>query len=146
MPSKSSDNDTERFARSVEMFACHAARLIADSRFENVQVLDLRGVSQVTDFFVIGTGTSDRQNASVADEVKLLGELEGQSLFRMSGHDNSEWMLLDFVDTVVHLFLPHLRGYYDLESLWGDARRVDWASQTRPGQFAKLSASRRSAG
>ncbi len=146
MSSPSSDHDSERYDQSIRTFASHAARLISDNKFENVIVLDLRGVSQVTDFFVIGTGASDRQNASVADEVKLLGELEGQPLFRASGYDNPEWMLLDFVDTVVHLFLPHLRGYYDLESLWGDAPRVEWAAQTRPGQFAKLSASRRSAG
>ena len=124
------------------MFACHVARLLADDRCENVTVLNLRRISPVADYFVIATSASDRQNRSVAEQVKLLARMEGQTLFRTSGFDNPQWLLLDFVDLVIHLFLPHLRSYYDLETLWGDAPRVDWASRTRPGQFAKLTATK----
>ena len=125
---------------SAERFACHAARLLADSRCEEVFVLDVRGISQITDYLVIATGTSDRQIRSVAADLKLLAEQEGQAVVRLHGGDAGQWIVADFVDVVVHLFEATTRAYYDLESLWSDGRRIDWHAVTRPGQFAKLRA------
>ena len=115
---------------------------MADSRCEDVVVLDVRSVSQITDLFVIATGTSDRQIRSVAADLKLLGQTEDHKVLSLHGTESGQWVVADFVHVVVHLFEPHLRAYYDIESLWSDGRRVDWQSVTRPGQFAKLSASR----
>lgn len=128
----------ERFESDAEQFACHAARLLADTRCENVAVLDVRGLSQITDYFVVATGTSERQMKSVSGDLKDLAAHEGQSVFRAEGRGGSNWVVMDFVDVVSHLFTADQRAYYDLESLWGDARRVDWQGRTEPGQFAWL--------
>ncbi len=132
------DNTPKAAATDGQAFACHAARVMADNHCENVIVIQLKGISQVTDFFVIGTGTSDRQLHAVATDLKLLAKEEGQSIFRSHGTQSGAWVVMDFVDVVAHLFSETERSYYDLESLWGDAERLDWQSATKPGQFAHL--------
>jgi ribosome-associated protein len=107
-------------------FAIEAARLLADDRCEDVVVLDVRELSPVTDFIVIGSGTSERQMGAVLNHVKDLGPDMGFSAFRSSADDSSAWLLADFVDVVVHVFEANTRAHYDLEMLWGDAARVPW--------------------
>ena len=109
-------------------FACEAARIAEDNRSEDVVVLDLRGICAIADFFIIATGTSDRQLRAVADQIEKYGKTVGQRPFGVSGYDNATWVLLDYVDVVIHLFDGERRTYYDLELLWGDAPRVDWRS------------------
>lgn len=130
------------FDSDAQRFACFAARLVADSRFEQVIVIDVRGQCQVTDFFVIATGTSDRQLASVAADVKELAKQEDQGLFRSHAGDGSGWVVVDCIDVVAHLFTAEQRAYYDLESLWGDGKVIDWVNTTAPGQFAKIGSQR----
>lgn len=108
-------------------FAREMARLADDNRAEDVVVLDLRGISTVTDFFVIATATSDRQMRAIVDQVEQYGLTVGQKRYGVSGYDSSSWMLADYVDVVLHLFDAEHRRYYDLELLWGDAPRVEWA-------------------
>ena len=110
--------------RKAKVFAIASAKLAAERRCTNVVVIDLRKVSHVTDYFVIATGTSDRQMRSVADEITDIGKKQKSSLFGRAGYETSHWVLLDFVDVVVHIFDAQSRGYYDLEMLWGDAKRV----------------------
>ena len=111
---------------SAEQLATDVARLADEHNCEDVVVLDLRGLSPVTDFFVIGTGTSDRQLRAVADHINDHAETVGHQRLGKSGYDVAQWILLDYFDVVVHLFDDERRGFYDLEMLWGDARRVDW--------------------
>lgn len=111
----------------AEQFAVEAARIAHDFKCEDVVVMDLRGLSAVTDFFVIGTGTSDRQMRAVAEKIEEYGHKVGNRVFGRGGYDVGQWLLVDFVDVVVHLFDRHRRGYYDLELLWGDAPKVEWA-------------------
>jgi ribosome-associated protein len=113
-------------------FAVEAARLLADDRCEDVVVLDVRELSQVTDFIVIGSGTSERQMGAVLQHVQDLGGEMGFGPFRSSADDRSSWLLADFVDVVVHVFEPNTRAHYDLEMLWGDAARVPW--ERPPGE------------
>jgi ribosome-associated protein len=127
---------------AAQRFACHVARLLADSRCEDVWVLDVRGISQITDYLVIASGTSDRQIRSVAEDVALLAEQEDQAPYHKHASDSANWVVVDCVNVVVHIFEMATRGYYDLESLWADGRRVDWHAVTRPGQFATLRAAR----
>lgn len=108
-------------------FATEAARLLEDRHCTDVQLLDLRGISQVCDFILIGSGTSDRQMRSVADEIAELGRDMGTTRFRTNNDPASTWIVVDFVDVVIHLFEPSRRAYYDLEDLWSDARRVGYA-------------------
>lgn len=126
------------FESDAQRFACYVARVAADSRLEQVIVMDVRGHCQVTDFFVIATGTSDRQLASLADEIKQLARAQQQGLFRSDAGAGSGWVVVDCIDVVAHLFTAEQRAYYDLESLWGDGRIVDWVNRTTPGQFARL--------
>lgn len=108
-------------------FAREAARIADDNRAEDVVVLDLRGISSVADFFVIATATSDRQMRAIVDQVEEYGHNVGQKRYGLSGYDSSSWMLADYVDVVIHIFDAERRRYYDLELLWGDAPRVEWA-------------------
>jgi ribosome-associated protein len=110
----------------VRAFAIEAARLLADSKCTDVLVLDVRGQSQVCDYVVVGTGTSQRQMRSVAQELEEVGKPLGFTAWRSSRDDGTTWVVVDFVEVVVHLFEPDQRLYYDLELLWADAARVAW--------------------
>jgi ribosome-associated protein len=107
-------------------FAIDAARLAADTRCQNVVVLDVRGLSQVTDYFVLATGSSAKQMRTVAQEVEELGEPRKFGAMSRSGYEGESWVLVDFVDVVVHVFSAAARSYFDLDGLWGDAQQVDW--------------------
>lgn len=127
--SDTSERQRAKPARGAEAacrFAIDVARLMRDDKCEEIVVLDLRGVSPICDYFVIGNGTSDRQMQSVADHIKALGKERGEKPYGTSGYDESTWIVVDFVDVVVHLFDGEHRAYYDLDSLWGDSERVDW--------------------
>jgi|RhiMethySRZTD1v2_1073278.scaffolds.fasta_scaffold2374105_1 ribosome-associated protein len=107
-------------------FAIESARLLADDKCEDVLVLDVRGISQITDFIVIGTGTSERQMRSTLSHLDDLGAEHGFNAFGTSDDSRATWLLADFVDVVVHVFEPNTRAHYDLEMLWGDSKRVPW--------------------
>lgn len=109
-----------------QKFAVEAARLAQDRHCTDIVVLDLKGVSPATDYFIIATGTSDRQCKSVADEISVLARQHKQSRFGMAGYEQGRWVLLDFINVVVHLFDSEMREYYDLEMLWGDAKKIRW--------------------
>ncbi len=112
---------------SAKQLAIDLARLAEDDKCVDVTVMDLRGLSGVTDFFVIGTGTSDRQMRTVADHMIEHGKRRNDPPFGVSGQESATWILIDFVDVVVHVFTPEHRNYYDLELLWGDAPRIEWS-------------------
>lgn len=99
---------------------------MADRHCEDVRILDVRGISQLCDYLIIGSGTSDRQMRALAEELDELGAGHGQALFRQSADPGHTWVVLDFVDVVVHLFEPGQRAYYDLDGLWSDAETVSW--------------------
>jgi ribosome-associated protein len=84
----------------------------------------LKKISPAADFFVIATGTSGRQMRTVADEISEAGRELGFQKFGRAGYEQGRWILLDFVDVVVHIFDSEYRDYYDLELLWGDAKKV----------------------
>lgn len=120
--------DVEARLAEIRGFAVQCAKIASDSRTEDVVILDLRGLTSVSDYFVIGTGTSDRQMYAVVDEIRQYAKSIGRMPFKVADARESAWMLADYVDVVVHLFDAQSRNYYDLESLWGDAPRVDWSS------------------
>lgn len=92
-------------------------------------VLDLRGISSATDFFVLASGRSDVQVKAIADHVVDELKKEGQRPSHVEGLQGGRWVLLDYIDMVVHVFHPQARDFYQLENLWGDAPR--WAG---PGE------------
>jgi ribosome-associated protein len=115
----------ERQNTEAKAFALAAAKIAEERHCTDITVLDLRGKSPATDYFVIATGTSDRQMRTVADEIAQDARDRHFQRFGRAGYDQARWILLDFVDVVVHLFDGEYRGYYDLELLWGDAERID---------------------
>lgn len=99
-----------------------------DKKAENIVVLDLRGLSDIADYFVICHGTSDRQVMAIADSIEdRLKRGFGLTPNSLEGRRNGEWILMDYIDFVVHVFLEDKRDFYRLERLWGDAPQVDWA-------------------
>jgi ribosome-associated protein len=88
-------------------------------------VLDVRGLSPVCDFFVLASGTSARQMRTVADQIIELGEKQNAKPIHTDGYEGESWVLVDFVDVIVHLFSDEARAYYDLDNLWGDAKREE---------------------
>lgn len=115
-----------RGAEAAREFAVDCARLMHADKCEEIVVLDLRGVSPICDFFVIANGTSDRQMRAVSDHIRELGKERGEKPFGVSGYDEGTWIVVDFVDVIIHLFDGEHRAYYDLDSLWGDGGAVDW--------------------
>ena len=113
--------------------AVQLARLAAENRCRDVVVLDLGGVSPVTDFFVIATGTSSRQMKTVLAKMSdFLRDHEDVVRLGREGMDSQRWALLDLFDVVVHVFAPEARSDYALELLWGDVPKVDWAEGWMP--------------
>ncbi len=127
------DATSERLNESARRVAIAAARGLDEGKCEEIIVIDVRDVSQVTDYIVIGSGTSDRQMRTAIhkaeDAVKELGE----DVFRSAKDPSSTWIVLDFIDVVVHVFEPGMRSHYDLEMLWGDGYRIDWKSESING-------------
>ena len=118
----------EKQTAAAAAFAASAANLLTDRHSQDVVLLDVSLVSQVCDFVLIGTGTSDRQMKSVADELEDLGKEAGLPAFRKNIDTGATWIVTDFITIVVHLFEPQLRAYYDLEDLWADGKRVEFSS------------------
>ena len=110
--------------KEAKVFALEAAEVAAGRRCSDIVVLDLRGKSPATDYFVIATGTSDRQMRTVADEICEAAKELGLQRFGRAGYEQARWILLDFIDVVIHIFDSEYRDYYDLELLWGDAERL----------------------
>jgi len=107
------------------------ARAVADAKCDDVLVIDVRGLSQLTDYIVIASGSSDRQMRTAAQEATEAAEGAGERVFGVSADDGAHWIVVDLVDVVLHLFEPAARAHYDLESLWGDGPRVPWRREER---------------
>lgn len=97
--------------------------VIADKQGEDILLLDIREVSILADYFVIGSAVSKRQTNAIVDGIVDEAKAElGVKPWRIEGEADSGWVLMDYGDVVVHLFAPEAREYYDLEGFWEDAR------------------------
>jgi ribosome-associated protein len=97
------------------------AELALTKKAEDIKILDLRKLTTITDFFVICTSHSDPQVKAIADAVMDGSKKIGERVWHKEGMTQKSWVLLDFVDVVVHIFLRDTRNFYGLEKLWGDA-------------------------
>jgi len=102
-----------------------AINAAAEKKAIEPTVLDLRGISSFTDFFVLVTGANRRQVQAISDEVVEQLKRNGSPAARVEGYQNAEWVLIDYGDFVVHIFDDKARRFYDLERLWREARRRD---------------------
>jgi ribosome-associated protein len=104
--------------------AQRAAHLCLEYKGVDVVILDLRNVTDMTDFFVIASGTSDTHVRSLGQHIIEEMKREGTPVNHVEGLEKGRWVLLDYVDFVVHLFHPTLRNFYQLERLWSDAEVI----------------------
>jgi ribosome-associated protein len=100
-----------------------------DVKANDVVILNLNGVSDMTDCFLIASGTSDTHVKSIAEHVMAELRKEGMRAHHVEGLSQGRWVLLDYVDFLVHIFHPTLREFYQLERLWGDAEVVPVQSE-----------------
>jgi len=96
-----------------------------DKKAEDVVALDLRQAADFTDFFLLLSGTNQRQLVAIADAVLDTLRAQGRRPAHTEGYPRQEWILLDYDDFVVHVFTPKTRRFYDLERLWGGAQRME---------------------
>lgn len=120
-PSKAAVQKPEVVAEQAR----RAAAILLDNKANDVILLSLKGVSDMTDFFVIASGTSDTHVRALGEHVQEdLKKATGAAPHHVEGLPQGRWVLLDYVDFVVHLFHPTLRSFYQLERLWCDAEVV----------------------
>ncbi len=103
-----------------------AIQCAADKKAFDMIALDLRSIASFTEFFIIATGSNQRQVQAIADEIneQLKKQLQRRPV-RIEGYNSAEWVLLDFGDFIVHIFNNEAREFYDLARLWRDARKVE---------------------
>ena len=118
----------------------HIARVVEilqDKKALAITLLDLRDITDTCDYFLLCTGTSEQHIRSLADEVRdQLAEI-GEKPWHIEGADTRRWVLIDYVDFVVHIFREEARDFYALERLWGDAERTDFADGDAPEEAAE---------
>ncbi|MCT4606357.1 MAG: ribosome silencing factor [Marinisporobacter sp.] len=105
--------------------ALEIARSIDDKKGQGIEILDIKNVSSFTDYFVVAHGTSTRQVKAMADEIEDKMKESGIILDHKEGYANGRWVLLDFINVVVHLFIEEERNFYSIERVWKDAVHVN---------------------
>lgn len=113
-----------RPTRNSSALAQRLAALCLDAKATDVTILSLKGVTDMTDFFVIASGTSETHVRSTAQRVEEELQRAGERVTHTEGIEPGRWAILDYVDVVLHVFHPAMRSYYQLERLWGDATVV----------------------
>ena len=99
-------------------------RAAEDKQAKDIVILDLRGITSFTDYFVICTGNNQRQVQTIADEIDRQLRLQGDRAISVEGYTQGEWVLADYGDFLVHVFSQQAREFYDLERLWRNAKPV----------------------
>ncbi len=104
-----------------------AVSVISDKKGDDIVILKLKGITDLTDFMIICSGNSQKQNKAIADELQRLLKKEFKSgPLGIEGGNYGDWILLDYVDFIVHVFSPEVRKKFSLEKLWMDAKRYDF--------------------
>lgn len=103
-----------------------AIRSASEKKAFDIKAIDLREIASFTEFFIIASGTNQRQVQAIADEInEQLKKQLNSRVIRIEGYNAGEWILLDFGDFIVHIFEQKAREFYDLERLWRDAKRIE---------------------
>ncbi len=109
---------------SLEM-AKKAAKLLSDKKAEDISVIKIGELSTLGDYFVVASGGSTIQVRALADEIDEKFSAEGREPKRIEGYQSCTWILMDYYDVMIHIFLEESRQFYGLDRLWGDAPRVE---------------------
>ena len=100
-------------------------KALDSKRAEDIQVLEIRDLTVIADYFIIANGTSTTQTKALADEVEFKLNEQGVTPERVEGYQGTNWIILDYGDIVVHVFYKETRSFYNLERLWKDAKQLD---------------------
>ena len=104
-----------------KQLAARIAKLTLSKKASDIKILDLRKLTSITDFFVICSADSDTHVKAIADAISSGMEKLGHAVWHNEGYSHLNWVLLDYVDVVAHIFRKEIRTFYNLERLWGDA-------------------------
>jgi len=116
-----------------------AIQACLDKKAEELSILEMeKGSGAFTDYFVLCSGTNPRQIQAIADEVEMRLKVAGLRPTHVEGYNQAEWVLIDYVDFVVHVFSEKARKFYDLERLWKTARRLEPSDLKAPARKRKL--------
>ena len=107
-------------AQTTEELKAIVLAALENAKANDIRQLDVRRLTDITDWMVVASGTSTRHVVALADHVRTQVKAQGLSPIGTEGESGSDWVLLDYGDVVVHLMLPDTRGFYDLEGLWDD--------------------------
>lgn len=102
-----------------------AAKAISSKKGLNIKLIEIGDISSLADYMVIATGTSSTHVKAIADEVEYQLDEAGISVSHIEGYRSNSWILLDYVDVIVHIFSDEAREFYDLERLWQDGKEID---------------------
>jgi len=114
----------------------HIAYAASKMKAKDIVIIDLRSLTSFTDYFVICSGTSDRQVSAIAETVKVDMKAKEQRPLGIEGQDEGRWVLVDYGDVVAHVFHEEDREFYELEKLWGDAPRVEFVESAAQSETA----------
>ena len=126
-----SPNGDDRLSSTTQL-ASRIAALAADKLATDIVILDMREVVSYTDHFVIASGRNPRQTQAITEEIQQQLKRDGLVARRIEGMRQGDWILLDYLDVVVHVFTPETRDFYRLEALWGDVPRREFDPQELP--------------
>jgi ribosome-associated protein len=119
------------------------AQFMLTKKAHDVVMMDVRGLTDIVDFFVIGSADSDIQVKAIADAVIEGTEKIGSAVWHTEGISERQWVLLDYVDVVAHIFHKDARKFYGLEKLWGDAKIIEMKDKEQPVKPARTSGKRK---
>ncbi|MCA1801758.1 MAG: ribosome silencing factor [Rhodothermaceae bacterium] len=123
MPSNSATTSSKKKNRVQDLLIQTIAKALSGKKGENIVMLDLRKITTMADHFILCTGLSENHIKTLADEVvDVCREEIGEKPWRKEGLDTKRWVVLDFVDVVVHIFREETRNYYGIERMWSDAK------------------------
>lgn len=115
---------------STRVLAKKIAHLLDSKKALNISLLDVQGISSITDYFIIATGTSTRHVLALAGYVEEGAKPLQMTLHHKEGHRTGDWVILDYADMVVHIFVGETRDYYGLDRIWRDARHLELSLDT----------------
>lgn len=125
IPGKNTDRSEQGSEQPAALAAAKlAAQSALEKKAEEVMILDVRGLTSYADYFVLATGTSDRQVKAIADAIEEDLKKAGHRSLGVEGYERGHWVLIDFGDVVAHVFYEETRDLYDIEGLWAEAPRI----------------------
>lgn len=110
---------------SIEQMLKNAVNSLEDKKGEDIKVIDISQISPISDYFIIASGSNRSQVQAMADAVEESMHKDGFHLKQVEGYDGANWILMDFIDIVVHIFDRESRSFYDLERIWRDGKEVE---------------------